>query len=223
MSEALASLMARLARTAPGLRAEVDPGARARGLYSYDASNYRVPPMAVVFPRRTDDVVAVVQAGREAGVALTARGGGTSMAGNAIGPSRVPHGRHSTEVRGALDLCLSCKACSADCPVGVDMATFKAEFLHHHYKGRLRPRSHYSLGWLPLTSALPGYAARPLNALLRGPWALSSPVWAVRPPSAASPPSLPRVPCARSCWKRRPTYPRGPCSSSTVSPATPPR
>jgi Fe-S oxidoreductase len=48
------------------------------------------------------------------------------------------------------------------------MATYKAEFLHHHYRGRLRPRSHYSLGWLPLTSRLAGYVARPLNALLRG-------------------------------------------------------
>ncbi|GCB52185.1 FAD-binding and (Fe-S)-binding domain-containing protein [Streptomyces sp. NL15-2K] len=81
----------------------------------------------------------------------------------------VQDGWRSTEVREALDLCLSCKACSSDCPVGVDMATYKAEFLHQHYKGRIRPRSHYSLGWLPLTSALAGYAARPLNALLRGP------------------------------------------------------
>ncbi|GAA2276250.1 FAD-binding and (Fe-S)-binding domain-containing protein [Streptomyces hawaiiensis] len=81
----------------------------------------------------------------------------------------VEDGWRSTEVRDALDLCLSCKACSSDCPVGVDMATYKAEFLHHHYQGRVRPRSHYSLGWLPLTSKLVGYAARPVNALLRGP------------------------------------------------------
>ncbi|WP_035842506.1 FAD-binding and (Fe-S)-binding domain-containing protein [Kitasatospora azatica] len=81
----------------------------------------------------------------------------------------VENGWRSTEVRDALDLCLSCKACSSDCPVGVDMATYKAEFLHQHYKARLRPRSHYSLGWLPLTSLLAGYAARPVNALLRGP------------------------------------------------------
>ncbi|GAA2310998.1 FAD-binding and (Fe-S)-binding domain-containing protein [Streptomyces hawaiiensis] len=81
----------------------------------------------------------------------------------------VTDGWRSTEVRDALDLCLSCKACSSDCPVGVDMATYKAEFLHQHYKGRLRPRSHYSLGWLPKTSALAGYAARPINTLLRGP------------------------------------------------------
>ncbi|MEU2542274.1 FAD-binding and (Fe-S)-binding domain-containing protein [Streptomyces iakyrus] len=81
----------------------------------------------------------------------------------------IEDGWRSTEVKDALDLCLSCKACSSDCPVGVDMATYKAEFLHQHYKGRLRPRSHYSLGWLPRTSALAGYVARPVNALLRGP------------------------------------------------------
>ncbi|MEU0414084.1 hypothetical protein ABZ307_40750 [Streptomyces griseorubiginosus] len=52
---------------------------------------------------------------------------------------------------------------------GFDMTTYKAEFLHQHYEGRLRPRSHYSPGGLPRTSALAGYAARPLNALLRGP------------------------------------------------------
>ncbi|WP_307530907.1 FAD-binding and (Fe-S)-binding domain-containing protein [Streptomyces umbrinus] len=81
----------------------------------------------------------------------------------------VHDGWRSTDVRDALDLCLSCKACSTDCPVGVDMATYKAEFLHQHYRGRIRPRSHYSLGWLPFTSALAARVARPLNALLRGP------------------------------------------------------
>ncbi|MFJ4603085.1 FAD-binding and (Fe-S)-binding domain-containing protein [Streptomyces griseoluteus] len=62
----------------------------------------------------------------------------------------VTDGWRSAEVRDALDLCLSCKGCRSDCPVGVDMATYKAEFLHHHYAGRLRPAAHYSLGSLPV-------------------------------------------------------------------------
>ncbi|MFI0538905.1 FAD-binding and (Fe-S)-binding domain-containing protein [Streptomyces sp. WSLK1-3] len=62
----------------------------------------------------------------------------------------VTDGWRSAEVREALDLCLSCKGCRSDCPVGVDMATYKAEFLHHHYAGRRRPAGHYSMGRLPV-------------------------------------------------------------------------
>ncbi len=61
-------------------------------------------------------------------------------------------GWRSTEVRDALDLCLACKGCKADCPASVDMATYKAEFLHHFYRHRLRPRADYALGWLPLAA-----------------------------------------------------------------------
>ncbi|MDD7937074.1 FAD-linked oxidase C-terminal domain-containing protein [Actinomycetospora lutea] len=65
--------------------------------------------------------------------------------------SPITDGWRSTEVRDALDLCLACKGCLSDCPVNVDMATYKAEFLHHHYARRpwRRPRSHLSMGWLP--------------------------------------------------------------------------
>ncbi|EGX59794.1 oxidoreductase [Streptomyces zinciresistens K42] len=61
----------------------------------------------------------------------------------------VTDGWRSAEVRDALDLCLGCKGCRSDCPVGVDMATYKAEFLHHHYAGRRRPAAHLTLGRLP--------------------------------------------------------------------------
>ncbi|MFJ5519694.1 FAD-binding and (Fe-S)-binding domain-containing protein [Streptomyces griseoluteus] len=79
----------------------------------------------------------------------------------------VTDGWRSAEVRDALDLCLSCKGCRSDCPVGVDMATYKAEFLHHHYAGRLRPAAHYSLGSLPvwLRWVARARAARLLNRL----------------------------------------------------------
>jgi len=58
-------------------------------------------------------------------------------------------GLRDPAVAEALDLCLSCKGCSSDCPTGVDMATYKAEVLHQQYAGRRRPRSHYTLGRLP--------------------------------------------------------------------------
>lgn len=62
----------------------------------------------------------------------------------------VAEGYKSEEVLEALDLCLSCKACASECPVNVDMATYKSEFLHKHYKGKIRPMAHYMMGWLPL-------------------------------------------------------------------------
>ncbi|MFB7080858.1 FAD-binding and (Fe-S)-binding domain-containing protein [Streptomyces sp. NPDC056308] len=79
----------------------------------------------------------------------------------------ITDGWRSEEVRDALDLCLACKGCRGDCPVGVDMATYKAEFLHHHYRGRLRPAAHYTMGRLPgwLRAAAP--FAPVLNALAR--------------------------------------------------------
>lgn len=58
-------------------------------------------------------------------------------------------GWSSPEVREALELCLSCKACSADCPTGVDIAEAKSQLVDEHYRGRIRPFTHYSIGWLP--------------------------------------------------------------------------
>jgi FAD/FMN-containing dehydrogenase/Fe-S oxidoreductase len=60
----------------------------------------------------------------------------------------VQGGWKSEEVKEALDLCLSCKGCKGECPVNVDLATYKAEFLSHYYEGRLRPRHAYAFGWI---------------------------------------------------------------------------
>ncbi len=78
----------------------------------------------------------------------------------------------SPELHEVLDLCLSCKACSSDCPAGVDMAQYKAEVLHRAYRRRLRPTNHYALGWLPRWTRL--------VAALRIPW-LANAVLGFRP------------------------------------------
>lgn len=74
----------------------------------------------------------------------------------------IDHVWHNQDVREALDLCLSCKGCKGDCPVNVDVATYKAEFLSHYYARRARPRYAYASGfihtWSRLASAMPGAA-----------------------------------------------------------------
>ncbi len=74
----------------------------------------------------------------------------------------IKNGWQDEAVKDALDLCLACKGCKGDCPVNVDMATYKAEFLSHYYKGKLRPRSAYAFGWIywwsRLASLMPGVA-----------------------------------------------------------------
>ncbi|MEZ7005285.1 FAD-binding and (Fe-S)-binding domain-containing protein [Streptomyces sp. AD55] len=84
--------------------------------------------------------------------------------------SPVTDGWRSGAVRDALDLCLACKGCRSDCPVNVDMATYKAEFLHHHYKHRPRPLAHYSMGWLPAVARAVALAPHTVNALARVGW-----------------------------------------------------
>jgi FAD/FMN-containing dehydrogenase/Fe-S oxidoreductase len=72
----------------------------------------------------------------------------------------ISDGWRSEEVKRSLDLCLACKGCKTDCPVGVDVATYKAEFLSHYYENRVRPLSAYAFGnidlWARIASNAPG-------------------------------------------------------------------
>ena len=73
----------------------------------------------------------------------------------------ITDGWRSEAVRESLDLCLACKACKAECPTHVDMASYKAEFMAHYYDGRIRSREAYVFGWLHRWLAL----GRPLAPL----------------------------------------------------------
>ena len=84
------------------------------------------------------------------------------LRGEAIGHN----GWRDEAVKEALDLCLACKGCKGECPVQVDIATYKAEFLAHYYARRLRPRIAYMLGLIPWWARLAERAPRLANALL---------------------------------------------------------
>ncbi len=79
--------------------------------------------------------------------------------------SPLEDGWRNEEVKEALDLCLACKGCLHECPVRVDMATYKAEFLSHYYAGRLRPRQAYALGLIRWEAQLAARAPRLANVL----------------------------------------------------------
>ncbi len=76
--------------------------------------------------------------------------------------STIQDGWRDQNVKNSLDLCLACKGCKSDCPVGVDVATYKAEFLSHFYEGCVRPRGAYAFGnidvWARVASIIPGLA-----------------------------------------------------------------
>jgi FAD/FMN-containing dehydrogenase/Fe-S oxidoreductase len=80
------------------------------------------------------------------------------------------HGWRDESVKEALDLCLSCKGCKSECPVNVDMAAYKAEFLHHYYAGRLRPRSAYAFGLIHWWARLASPVAPLVNFVTQAPW-----------------------------------------------------
>ena len=124
------------------------------------------------------DTTAVKGAGRWGGVMcpsyLATRDEKDSTRGRARVLQELANGTlvknfRSAELAESLDLCLSCKGCSSDCPAGVDMATYKAEVLYQRYRRRPRPPAHYSLGWLPRWARLASRAPGLANAALRTP------------------------------------------------------
>lgn len=78
-------------------------------------------------------------------------------------------GWKNESVREALDLCLACKGCKGECPVHVDMATYKAEFLAHYFEGRRRPRAAYTMGMIYWTARLVSHFTILANAVAHAP------------------------------------------------------
>ncbi|HEY3697958.1 MAG TPA: FAD-binding and (Fe-S)-binding domain-containing protein [Spongiibacteraceae bacterium] len=81
----------------------------------------------------------------------------------------IKEGWRDKGVKAALDLCLSCKACRSECPVNVDMATYKAEFMAHHYYGRLRPLKMYAFGFIDVWARAAAHAPALINFIGRTP------------------------------------------------------
>ncbi|WP_308207758.1 FAD-binding and (Fe-S)-binding domain-containing protein [Actinomadura madurae] len=108
-------------------------------------------------------------AGAPPGDSLPADGLPDPSAPGPAGAAVITAGWRSEHVRDALDLCLACKGCRSDCPVNVDMATYKAEFLAHHYRHRIRPPAHYTMGWLPLWARIAALAPGAANTALHLP------------------------------------------------------
>jgi FAD/FMN-containing dehydrogenase/Fe-S oxidoreductase len=124
----------------------------------------------------------------------------------------ITGGWDSPEVAEALDLCLSCKGCKSDCPVGVDMAAYKTEFLFRRYQGKRRPASHYSMGalprWMHLVGRLPARAVDALNAAASSPLAALAKRLGGIDPQRAIPP-IARTPFTRGRRRRRGAAPLG--------------
>lgn len=81
----------------------------------------------------------------------------------------IQNGWQDENVKESLDLCLSCKGCKGDCPVNVDIATYKAEFLAHYYKGKIRPRSAFAFGFIHVWSRLASQMPELVNFLTQSP------------------------------------------------------
>jgi FAD/FMN-containing dehydrogenase/Fe-S oxidoreductase len=118
----------------------------------------------------------------------------------------VRDGWRDERVKESLDLCLSCKACKGECPVNVDIATYKAEFLAHYYKGRLRSRSAYAFGLIYWWARVAALAPRLVNAALQLPLVGRVAKWAAGMPKERTIPRF--APSTFRTWFARRDAPR---------------
>ncbi len=122
----------------------------------------------------------------------------------------IRDGWKNEDIKESLDLCLACKGCKSDCPVSVDMATYKAEFFSHYYEGRLRPRSAYAFANIDLWARFASLAPRLVNLTTQLPGLRVLSKWAAGMPQQRSVPAF--APQTFRSWfkKRRPRNPSGP-------------
>ena len=122
----------------------------------------------------------------------------------------VLDGWQSAAVHEALELCLACKGCRSECPTHTDMASYKAEFLSHHYEGRMRPRQAYSMGLVQRWAPVAALAPRLVNLLARMPGLSSAAKLAAGMAQARTVPRLARRDFRRWFMRRGPGAGRGP-------------
>ena len=122
----------------------------------------------------------------------------------------IRDGWKNEEIKESLDLCLACKGCKSDCPVSVDMATYKAEFFSHYYEGRLRPRSGYAFANIDLWARFASLAPRLVNLTTQLPGLRALSKWAAGMPQQRGVPAF--APHTFRSWfkKQKPQNPSGP-------------
>jgi FAD/FMN-containing dehydrogenase/Fe-S oxidoreductase len=114
----------------------------------------------------------------------------------------VRDGWRDEKVKESLDLCLSCKGCTGECPVNVDIPTYKAEFLSHYYAGRLRPRGAYAFGLIHWWARMASYAPRLVNFFARTPQFREVAKWSAEVAPERSIPEF-ATQTFRSWWQQR--------------------